>query len=220
MTKADIQGIGMTSSRTRERLVQRLREDGIRDEQVLDVIRSLPRHLFIDEALATRAYENTALPIGFGQTISQPYIVALMTQALRAGGPLRRVLEVGTGCGYQAAVLGKLVDEVYTVERIEPLAKSARKMLARLHLRNVHVKISDGSWGWPEHAPYDGILVAAAPADVPAPLLEQLAPGARLVIPVGGPSFQELLVVQRTDTGFVRERLELVNFVPLIRDRS
>lgn len=210
----------MTSSRTRERLVQRLREDGIRDDEVLEVIRTLPRHLFIDEALASRAYENTALPIGFGQTISQPYIVALMTQALRAGMRLRKVLEVGTGCGYQAAVLGKLVDEVYTVERLEPLAKRARKTLAQLHLANVHVKQSDGSWGWPQHAPYDGILVAAAPADVPAPLLEQLAPGARLVIPVGGPSFQELLVVQRTDAGFVRERLELVNFVPLIRDRS
>lgn len=220
MTKADIQGIGMTSSRTRERLVQRLREDGIHDEAVLEVIRDLPRHLFIDEALASRAYENTALPIGFGQTISQPYIVALMTQALRAGRRLRRVLEVGTGCGYQAAVLAKLMDEVYSVERIDPLAKRARRILARLHLTNTHVKLSDGSWGWPEHAPYDGILVAAAPADVPAALLEQLAPGARLVIPVGGASFQELLVVQRTEAGFARERLELVNFVPLIRDRS
>lgn len=218
--KADIQGIGMTSSRTRERLVQRLREEGIRDAEVLEVMRTLPRHLFIDEALASRAYENNALPIGFGQTISQPYIVALMTQALRAGTRLRKVLEVGTGCGYQAAVLGKLADEVYTVERIEPLAKRARRTLAQLHLTNVHVKLSDGSWGWPEHAPYDGILVAAAPADVPPSLLEQLAPGAHLVIPVGGPSFQELLVVQRTDAGFVRERLELVNFVPLIRDRS
>jgi len=210
----------MTSSRTRDRLVQRLREEGIRDEEVLEVIRSLPRHLFVDEALASRAYENTALPIGFGQTISQPYIVARMTEALRAGGRLRKVLEVGTGCGYQAAVLAKLVDEVYSVERIEPLAKRARRTLARIHLRNVHVKLSDGSWGWPEHAPYDGILVAAAPADVPAPLLEQLAPGARLVIPVGDANNQELLVVQRTDAGFVRERLELVNFVPLIRDRS
>ena len=220
MAKADIQGIGMTSSRTRERLVQGLRGDGIRDEAVLDVIRNLPRHVFIDEALASRAYENTALPIGFGQTISQPYIVALMSQALRAGGPLRKVLEVGTGCGYQAAVLAKLADEVYTVERIEPLAKRARKTLARLRLGNVHVKLSDGSWGWPEHAPYDGILVAAAPADVPPALLEQLAPGARLVIPVGGPSVQELLVVQRTETGFARERLELVNFVPLIKGET
>lgn len=210
----------MTSSRTRDRLVQRLRDEGIQDEEVLEVIRGLPRHLFVDEALASRAYENTALPIGFGQTISQPYIVARMTQALRAGGRLRKVLEVGTGCGYQAAVLARLVDEVYSVERIEPLAKRARRVLARIHLRNVHVKLSDGSWGWPEHAPYDGILVAAAPADVPAPLLEQLAPGARLVIPVGDANNQELLVVQCTDSGFVRERLELVNFVPLIRDRS
>lgn len=210
----------MTSSRTRERLVQGLRGDGIRDEAVLDVIRSLPRHVFVDEAMASRAYENTALPIGFGQTISQPYIVALMSQALRAGGRLRKVLEVGTGCGYQAAVLAKLADEVYTVERIEPLAKRARKTLAQLRLGNVHVKLSDGSWGWPEHAPYDGILVAAAPADVPPALLEQLAPGARLVIPVGGPTFQELLVVQRTEAGFARERIELVNFVPLIRGET
>jgi protein-L-isoaspartate(D-aspartate) O-methyltransferase len=144
-----------------------------------------------------------------------------MTEALRTGGRLRKVLEVGTGCGYQTAVLAKLVDEVYSVERIEPRATRARKTLVtQLHLANVHVKVSDGSWGWPEHALYDGILVAAAPADVPAPLLEQLAPGARLVIPVGDANSQELLVVQRTDDGFVRERLELVNFVPLIRDRS
>jgi len=209
----------MTSSRTRERLVQQLRAEGISDEEVLAAIRAVPRHLFIDEALASRAYENTALPIGFGQTISQPYVVALMTQALRAGRHLDKVLEVGTGSGYQTAVLARLATEVYSVERIEALAKMARTVLARLGLRNVHSKICDGSWGWPEHAPYDGILVAAAPPEVPPPLLEQLAPGARLVIPVGGPSMQELLVIQRTDTGYVRERLELVNFVPLVKDR-
>lgn len=219
MVKPDIQGIGMTSSRTRERLVQQLRAEGIKDDEVLAAIRTVPRHLFIDEALASRAYENTALPIGFGQTISQPYIVALMTQALRNGRRLEKVLEIGTGSGYQTAVLARLVAEVYSVERIEPLGKLARSVLARLGLRNVHLKISDGTWGWPEHAPYDGILVTAAPAEIPAPLLDQLAPDARLVIPVGGPSVQELLVMQRTDTGYARERLELVNFVPLIKDR-
>jgi len=219
MVKQDIQGIGMTSSRTRERLVQQLRVEGISDEEVLAAIRTVPRHLLIDEALASRAYENTALPIGFGQTISQPYIVALMTQAVRAGRRLDKVLEVGTGSGYQTAVLARLATEVHSVERIEPLAKIARAALMRLGVRNVHIKVSDGSWGWPEHAPYDGILVTAAPADVPPALLEQLAPGARLVIPVGGPNVQELLVLQRTETGYARERLELVNFVPLVKDR-
>lgn len=209
----------MTSSRTRERLAQQLRAEGIKDDEVLAAIRTVPRHLFIDEALASRAYENTALPIGFGQTISQPYIVALMTQALRNGRRLEKVLEIGTGSGYQTAVLARLVAEVYSVERIEPLGKLARSVLTRLGLRNVHLKISDGTWGWPEQGPYDGILVTAAPAEVPAPLLDQLAPDARLVIPVGGPSVQELLVMQRTDTGYARERLELVNFVPLIKDR-
>jgi len=216
--KADTHGIGMTSQRTRERLVQRLREEGIRDERVLESIRRVPRHLFVDEALASRAYENTALPIGHGQTISQPYIVALMTERLMAGGRLKKVLEVGTGSGYQTAVLANLVDELYTVERIEPLMKQARRRLRELGHRNVQVKLSDGSWGWKEHAPYDGIIVTAAPAAVPQSLIEQLAPGGRLVIPVGGPAMQELLLIQNTDKGVVQERLELVNFVPLVRD--
>jgi len=216
--KADTHGIGMTSQRTRERLIQRLREEGIRDERVLESIRSVPRHLFVEEALASRAYENTALPIGHGQTISQPYIVALMTERLLAGGRLKKVLEVGTGSGYQTAVLANLVDELYSVERIEPLMKLARRRLRELGHRNVHVKLSDGSWGWKEHAPYDGIIVTAAPAAVPESLLEQLAPGGRLVIPVGGPAMQELLLIQSTDKGMVQERLELVNFVPLVRD--
>ena len=207
----------MTSQRTRERLVQRLREEGIRDERVLESIRRVPRHLFVDEALASRAYENTALPIGHGQTISQPYIVALMTERLLASGRLKKVLEVGTGSGYQTAVLANLVDELYTVERIEPLMKQARRRLRELGHRNVQVKLSDGSWGWKEHAPYDGIIVTAAPAAVPESLLEQLAPGGRLVIPVGGPAMQELLLIQNTDKGMVQERLELVNFVPLVR---
>jgi len=208
----------MTSQRTRDRLIQRLREEGIRDERVLEAMRNVPRHLFVDEALASRAYEDTALPIGQGQTISQPYIVALMTQVLLAGGRLKKVLEVGTGSGYQTAVLAQLVDEIFSVERIEPLMKLARKRLRELGCRNVQIKLSDGSWGWKEHAPYDGIIVTAAPAEVPPALLEQLAPGGRLVIPVGGPAMQELRLVQYTDKGLTQERLELVNFVPLVRD--
>jgi protein-L-isoaspartate(D-aspartate) O-methyltransferase len=214
----DVHGIGMTSRRTRDRLIQRLREEGIRDERVLEAILHVPRHVFVDEALASRAYEDTALPIGHGQTISQPYIVALMTQALLAGGRLKKVLEVGTGSGYQTAVLAGLVDEIYSVERVEPLMKLARKRLREIGCRNVHIKLSDGSWGWKDHAPYDGIIVTAAPAAVPPALLEQLAPGGRLVIPVGGSTMQELLLVQQTDKGPIQERLELVNFVPLVRD--
>jgi len=216
--RMDVHGIGMTSRRTRDRLIQRLREEGIRDERVLEAILHVPRHVFVDEALASRAYEDTALPIGHGQTISQPYIVALMTQALLAGGRLKKVLEVGTGSGYQTAVLAGLVDEVYSVERVEPLMKLARKRLREIGCRNVHIKLSDGSWGWKEHAPYDGIIVTAAPAAVPPALLEQLVSGGRLVIPVGGPTMQELLLVQQTDKGPIQERLELVNFVPLVRD--
>ncbi|MBI3576031.1 MAG: protein-L-isoaspartate(D-aspartate) O-methyltransferase [Gammaproteobacteria bacterium] len=211
-------GIGMTSARTRERLLQQLRDEGIRDENVLRAIRDVPRHLFVDEAMASRAYENTALPIGYGQTISQPYIVARMTEALLGGKRLHRVLEIGTGSGYQAAVLAGLVDEVYTVERLEPLMKQARKRLRELGYRNVHAKLSAVGIGWPQHAPYDGILVAAAPVELPAALLEQLAPGGFLVAPVGGPAMQELRLVRRTEEGFTHERLELVNFVPLILD--
>lgn len=214
----DVHGIGMTSRRTRDRLIQRLREEGIRDERVLEAIRNVPRHVFVDEALASRAYEDTALPIGHGQTISQPYIVARMTQELIAGGRPKKVLEVGTGSGYQTAVLAGLVDEIYSVERLEPLMKLARKRLREIGCRNIHIKLSDGSWGWKEHAPYDAIIVTAAPAEVPSPLLEQLAPGGRLVIPVGGPTMQELLLVQYTDKGVIQERLDLVNFVPLVRD--
>lgn len=211
------QGIGMTSRRTRDRLIQRLREQGIHDERVLAAIAGVPRHVFVDEALASRAYEDTALPIGHGQTISQPYIVALMTQALLQGGRLGKVLEVGTGSGYQTAVLSGLVDEIYSVERIEPLLRQTRQRLREIGCRNVHLKLSDGSWGWKEHAPYDGIIVTAAPAEVPESLLEQLGPGGRLVIPVGGAAMQELLLLQHTDKGLARERLELVNFVPLVR---
>lgn len=216
--KANTHGIGMTSQRTRERLIQRLREEGIRDERVLEAMRSVPRHLFIDEALSSRAYEDTALPIGNGQTISQPYIVALMTQALLAGGRPGKVLEVGTGSGYQTAVLSSLVDAVYSVERIEPLMKQARRRLHELGCRNVQIRLSDGSWGWKEHAPYDAIIVTAAPLEVPKSLLEQLAPGGRLVIPVGDSATQELRLIQNTDKGFTSERLVMVNFVPLVKN--
>lgn len=216
--KADTRGIGMTSRRTRGRLIQRLREEGITDERVLAAMREVPRHLFVEEALASRAYEDSALPIGFGQTISQPYIVALMTQALLAGRP-KKVLEIGTGSGYQTAVLAALVEEVYTVERMEPLMKLARKRLRELGCHNVHVKLYAGGVGWPEHAPYDGILVTAAASELPQPLLAQLAPGGTLVAPVGGPAMQELLLVRHADGGYARERIELVNFVPLVLER-
>ena len=212
-----LSGIGMTSARTRERLVQRLRETGIRDAAVLEAIGKLPRHLFMDEALASRAYEDTALPIGHGQTISQPYIVARMTELLLADGA-RRVLEIGTGSGYQTAVLCALTQEVYSVERIEPLHKSARRCLQELGYRNFRLKLSDGSDGWPEYAPYDAILVTAAAAEVPAALLAQLAPAGRLLIPVGNVARQELLSIRQTANGIVREQIELVNFVPLIQD--
>jgi protein-L-isoaspartate(D-aspartate) O-methyltransferase len=219
---ADSIGIGMTSARTRERLIQRLRETGIRDDRVIEAMRAVPRHRFVEEALAHRAYEDTALPIGHGQTISQPAVVARMTEALlgsdlpEPAGPLTRVLEVGTGCGYQTAVLSKLCGQVYTVERVEPLFREARRRLRQLGALNVHFHLGDGSLGWPDHAPYDGILVAAAPADIPPALLAQLALGGRLVIPVGGPGGQELLRVTRTVDGYRRERLDRVLFVPLV----
>ncbi|NIR60518.1 MAG: protein-L-isoaspartate(D-aspartate) O-methyltransferase [Gammaproteobacteria bacterium] len=208
-------GIGMTSRRTRERLVARLRERGIADPGVLDMISTLPRHLFVDEALASRAYEDTALPIGHGQTISQPYVVARMTEALLAGGGRRRVLEVGTGSGYQAAVLAGLVEQVYTVERIDALLRRARRCFRLLGLRNVRSRASDGNWGWPDYAPFDGIVVTAAPATVPEALLEQLALDGRLVAPVGAGAEQELILIERRPEGFVRASLGSVSFVPL-----
>ena len=210
-----IRGIGMTSQRTRDRLIERLREKGIRNERLLEVIRRTPRHLFVDEALSSRAYEDTALPIGFNQTISQPYIVARMTEALLAASP-QKVLEIGTGSGYQAAVLAQLVPRVYTVERIMALVPLARQRFRDLNLRNVNLKQSDGSWGWPQQAPFDAILVTAAPAEVPQPLLDQLGEGGRLVIPVGSGAGQTLAVITRTPDGFERENLEQVSFVPLV----
>lgn len=213
----DIQGIGMTSQRTRDRLVERLRDKGIRNERVLEVIRTTPRHIFIDEALAHRAYEDTALPISEGQTISQPYIVAKMTEAILEPGVPDCVLEVGTGSGYQSAILSRLVPRVYTVERINGLLMKARNCHRAMGLRNVYTKHSDGSWGWPEHAPYPAILVTAAPETVPESLLEQLAVGGRMVIPVGAfSSGQQLKVITHTPEGFVEQNLDDVRFVPML----
>ena len=206
----------MTSRRTRQRLVKRLRAAGIRDERVLDVILTLPRHLFIDEALASHAYDDIALPIGFGQTISQPYIVARMTEALLAGIQPQRVLEIGTGSAYQSAVLALLVEQVYSVERIGKLLERARERLWSLALTNVYLHWDDGRLGWPAHAPYDGILVTAAAADIPAELLQQLTAGGRLVIPVGTSQAQELVQVERKSFGFAERSLGPVSFVPLM----
>jgi len=209
-------GIGMTSQRTRERLVQRLRDEGIRDRQVLDCMRNTPRHLFVDEALASRAYEDTALPIGNGQTISQPYIVARMTEALLEGGPLESVMEVGTGSGYQTAVLAPLVRRVYTVERIKVLLDQARRRFQALKLRNIVTKHTDGGMGLPEYAPFDGIIVTAAPEGIPLALVEQLCPGGRMVLPIGRCDEQALVRVIRTTDGYEHELLERVSFVPLL----
>ena len=204
----------MTSQRTRERLVQRLVEQGIANHDVLEVIRSTPRHLFLDEAMAHRAYEDVALPIGYQQTLSQPYIVARMTELLLAAGPRSRVLEIGTGSGYQTAVLAQLVEEVFSVERIKPLQLKARQRMRQLKLRNVQMQHADGGLGWPERGPFDGILATAAPERIPEELLRQLAPGGRLVLPVGGEE-QHLQVVTRTREGFETEIVEGVYFVPL-----
>lgn len=212
-----IQGIGMTSARTRDRLVQRLREQGIRSTAVLEQIRNVPRHLFVDEALASRAYEDTALPIGLGQTISQPYIVARMTEALLDGFEPRRVLEIGTGCGYQTAVLAPLVREIYSVERIPELMKKTRQRLRDLDIYNVRLRQGDGWEGWRKYAPYDGIIVTAAASEIPASLLEQLSPGGRLIMPVGPSGRQELLRVTCRDGELEEESLGAVSFVPLVK---
>ena len=210
------QGIGMTSQRTRERLVSRLRDEGIHDERVLDRIRNTPRHLFVDEALASRAYEDTALPIGSGQTISQPYVVARMTEALLQDGPLENVLEVGTGSGYQTAVLAPLVRRVYTVERVRLLLEQARRRLQTLKIRNVVTKHADGGLGLPEYAPYDGIIVTAAPAGIPLALVEQLRTGGRMILPIGQRDQQALVRVERNEEGYTHELIERVSFVPLL----
>lgn len=211
---SELQGIGMTSRRTRMRLIQRLREHGIDNEQVLDVMADVPRHIFLDEALAHRAYEDTALPIGHGQTLSQPYIVARMTSALMAHRP-SRVLELGTGSGYQTAILARLVDEVFSVERIKPLQDRARDRLRTLGVRNVVLRHADGGIGWPEKGPFDGIIVTAAPKVLPSELLSQLADGGVLIAPVGETT-QMLVQTVRQGDEFVQTELEPVRFVPLL----
>ena len=209
----------MTSARTRDRLVERLRKGGIRSTAVLEQIRNVPRHLFVDEALASRAYEDTALPIGLGQTISQPYVVARMSEALLDGFEGDSVLEIGTGCGYQTAVLAPLVKKIYTVERIRELYQKSRQRLRDLDIYNVQFRPGDGWEGWAKYAPYDGILVAAAAAEVPQKLLEQLAPGGRLIIPVGPSGRQDLIVVTRTGDQYEQESLGEVSFVPLVKGK-
>jgi protein-L-isoaspartate(D-aspartate) O-methyltransferase len=224
MTEQTRNGIGMTSARTRERLIERLKAEGVRDVAVLERIRSVPRHLFVDEALASRAYEDTPLPIGFSQTISQPFVVALMTEALiagREGKKIPKVLEIGTGCGYQTAVLAPFVQHIYSVERIQPLVLRARAKLAELKVGNVSVRHSDGWLGWKSQAPFQGILVAAAPERIPPELVEQLDDGGRMIIPIGaqpgarGP-MQKLLRVTRHGSEIEQEELLPVNFVPMV----
>lgn len=207
----------MTSQRTRDRLVDRLREKGIQDERVLNVLSNTPRHLFVDEAMSSRAYEDSALPIGHGQTISQPYIVARMTEVILSRGVPDTVLEVGTGSGYQAAILSQLVPRVFSVERIVALQTKARERYHKLNLNNIMLKHSDGSWGWPQHAPYPAIIVTAAPEQVPEALLEQLAVGGVMVIPVGSQhGVQKLLQITREAEGYIEEELDGVKFVPLL----
>lgn len=205
----------MTSQRTRERMLARLREQGIKDEVTLSAMGSIARHIFVDEALSSRAYEDVSLPIGFGQTISQPYIVARMTEILRANGVLDKVLEIGTGCGYQTAVLSKVAKEVYSVERISPLILKARGHLRELRMRNIKLKHADGTLGLPELAPFDGIIVTAAASHIPQDLLAQLAIGGRMVIPVGTEE-QILYLIERTETEYRQTKLEAVKFVPLL----
>lgn len=217
MATLDVRGIGFTSQRTRNRMAQRLRERGIRDDAVLEVLATVPRHLFVDEAMATRAYEDVSLPIGEGQTISQPWAVARMTELLVADGMPARVLEVGSGSGYQAAVLSRLVERVYTVERIRSLLDRARQRFRALGYRNIQARYSDGGWGWPGQAPFDAIIVTAAPETVPGPLLDQLALGGRMIVPVGQRAGgQSLRVITRTPEGFVEHCDGDAHFVPLL----
>lgn len=214
--KSALSGSGMTSQATRDRLVRRLRDSGIRDERVLQALAVIPRHEFVDEALSSRAYEDTALPIGQSQTISQPYIVARMTEVLLDGGNPQKILEVGTGSGYQAAVLACLVPQVFTVERIEELMKSAKRRFHHLRLHNIYTKHLDGNEGWPSQAPFDGIIVTAGATAVPENLLEQLKVGGLMVIPVERNGVQRLLSIRRLEEGFEEQDLGAVVFVPLL----
>lgn len=219
VSKLNLDGIGMTSMRTRNRLIERLREQGISNESVLNVMVATPRHLFVDEALAHRAYEDDALPIGHNQTLSRPYIVARMTEILLEKGTPKKVLEVGTGSGYQMSILAQLVDELYSVERIKPLLDKAKQRARMLKLNSVKFQHADGGFGWPQQGPYDGILSAAAPRSVPEELIEQLAIGGRLIMPVGDARKQELIVIDKTDDGLEENIIEAVNFVPLLAGR-
>jgi protein-L-isoaspartate(D-aspartate) O-methyltransferase len=214
------QGIGMTSQGTRNRLVQRLRNNGIHDEKVLKAIATIPRHEFVDEALSSRAYEDTALPIGLSQTISQPWVVAKMTEAILDSGAPQKVLEVGTGSGYQAAIMACLVPKVFTVERIEELLKLARRRFHKLGLHNIYTRYSDGHLGWPSQAPFDGIIVTAAASGIPSELIQQLRIGAVLVAPVESRGMQRLLAIRRTEEGFEEEDLGGVIFVPMLSGLS
>lgn len=215
-THSENRGIGMTSQGTRDRLVQTLRREGIGDERVLRAITQVPRHKFVDEALSSRAYENTALPIGQSQTISQPWIVARMTEAILDGGNPEKVLEVGTGSGYQAAILAQLVPQVFTVERIEELLKLARRRFHQLRFNNIYVRYADGHLGWPSQAPFDGIMVTAVAKSVPQELLQQLRVGGVLVLPVERGGQQRLITVRRTESGSEETDLGGVVFVPLL----
>ncbi len=210
----------MTSERTRVRLTRRIQQQGIRHTAVLERIRQVPRHLFVDEAIASRAYEDSALPIGNNQTISQPYIVARMTEALLAAGPVEQVLEIGTGSGYQTAVLAPLVRRVYTIERIGTLLRQARQRFQQLRLKNIRTRHDDGTRGWPDYAPFDGILLTAAPAGIPTGLLTQLRTGGRMILPVGPPEKQTLQCLTRTTEGYDQQIMEPVRFVPLLADIS
>jgi len=212
-------GIGMTSQRTRARMVERLREQGIRDERVLAAMGSVPRHLFVEEALASRAYEDTALPIGFGQTISQPYVVAKMIEVLIQNQP-QKLLEVGTGCGYQAAVLAQLFPEVYSIERIKGLHERARANLLGLRLKNLRLVHGDGYAGLEKAAPFQSIILAAAPREVPQALLQQLAPGARMVLPLEAKGAQKLVLIERNGRGFIESELDPVRFVPMTAGKA
>lgn len=209
-------GIGMTSQGTRDRLVQRLRDHGIRDDRVLKAVATTPRHEFVDEALSSRAYEDTALPIGLGQTISQPWVVAKMTEAVLDGGSPEKILEVGTGSGYQAAILACLVPKLFTVERIEELLKLARRRFHKLGLHNIYTRHADGHLGWPSQAPFDGIIVTAAASHIPPELVEQLKVGGVLVAPVERGGMQRLLAIRRTEEGTEETDLGGVIFVPLL----
>jgi protein-L-isoaspartate(D-aspartate) O-methyltransferase len=223
MMQRHLQGVGMTSQRTRDRMIHRLSEQGIIDERILTIMRTTPRHIFIDEALASRAYEDTALPIGYYQTISQPYIVARMTELLFENkSTMSNVLEIGTGCGYQTAILAQLADSVYSVERLLPLQKKAKAHTELLKLKNIRYLHSDGGWGWEDYAPYDGILVAAAPNEIPQALLEQLVVGGVMVIPVANQEdgTQALKRITRTESSFQIEEVEPVSFVPFLSGKE